>query len=946
MKLFAVPFLVSLALVACNPKPAADGTVTPGTATTATAPDDSPALALDSAVRTGTLPNGLTYFIRKHEKPEKRVMLWLAVNAGSVLEDDDQRGLAHFVEHMAFNGTARFEKNTMTDFFERSGMEFGADVNAYTSFDETVYQLQVPTDDLALMKTGWDVLEDWATSVKFSSEEFEKERGVVVEEWRLGRGAGQRIFDKQFPVVLAGSKYAARKPIGDKTILETAPVERIKAFYKDWYRPNNMAVIVVGDIDLDKTEAEITARFGKLDNPESPRERVAVAVPLLDETRVSVQSDKEMTLTQVSVSIKGPRVGFATENDYRASLVDSLFHGMLRARLGELSQEPTSPFAFAVSYTASMGRAVDVFSLLAGAKPGQAKAAMNALLVEAERIAQHGFVESELKRIKAEHLRDLERALAEADTTDVRSYTSGLVNHFLEGEVMLSAADDLALAKRYLEGVTIEDVNTLGKTWMGRKDRVLSAAGPTTEKMPSDKELLALAAGVASQDITPWEDDDTGATLMAATPKPGTIVNKETIKEIGVSVWTLSNGARVVIKPTDFKNDEVQFSAFSPGGHSLAAAEIFDTAQYADGIVSQSGVGEHDEVALGKLLTGKVVRLRPWIDELEEGMQGSASPRDLDALLQLTHLYFTAPRKDTSAFTAWKGQMNAFVKNRDLNPQAVFFDEFGKAASGNHPRRQPPTSKEIAAVDLDAAHTFYKDRFADAGDFTFMFVGNVDEAKLETLAATYLASLPTSGRKEKWRDVKVKPPKGIKKVRVNKGQDPKSFVMLSFHGKSKWSNDIEDDLDMLASALSIRLREILREDMGGVYGVFSNGGIERRPATRYQYVVGFGCSPDNVEKLSGAVFDLVKKVKKEGIDAKTVDKLKQQRKRALETEMKENRFWMQELSEHFRYGTDPRGILELGGRVERVSSERIRRAARAYVGSQYIDAVLMPAGSE
>jgi len=947
MKPLLRTMIAMLALAACTPKTNDEGTVTPGDtakppATPAKQADTSAPLALDPAVQTGVLPNGLRYYIRKHRKPENRVLLWLAVNAGSVLEEDDQRGLAHFVEHMAFNGTKRFEKNTMIDFFERSGMDFGADVNAYTSFDETVYMLQVPTDDAKLLTTGYDVLEDWAGAVSFDPAEVDKERGVVIEEWRLGRGANQRVFDKQWPVLLAGSKYAKRKPIGEKEILEKAPVERLRAFYDTWYRPDNMAVIVVGDIDPAAVKKEIETRFGDLKNPANAPKRPDVPVPLLDETRVDISTDKEMSMTQVTLAIKGPRSEFRTENDYRADLVEEMFHAMLRARLDEIRQRPEAPFAFSFSYTNTMGRAVDVFNIFAGAKPGQADGAIKTLLTEVERVRRHGFLAAELERVKAEHMRDLERGVAEAETVEGQGYAFGLVEHFLEGHTMIGRQANLDLAKKYLPGVTLEEVNELAEAWTNRKDRVISAAGASRDKMPTDKEILALADGISRMPVQPWEEEGAGGSLMAKAPEAGKVVKKESIAELGVSVWTLSNGARVIIKPTTFKNDEVLFEAFSPGGHSLAPAKIFASAEYADGIVGQSGVGEHDAVALRKLLTGKVASVRPFINELEEGMQGSASPQDLETLMQLVHLYFTAPRKDADAFAAWKGQMTTFFRNRDLSPQATFFDELTKVTTSNHPRRQPPNMESIEAVDHATAVDFYKQRFADADDFTFVFVGNVDEARLEQLAATYLASLPTDERKDKWKDVGVKYPKGVAKVRVEKGQDPKSFVMLAFHGDTKWTPESEDDLDMLGEALGIRLREILREDMSGVYGVFSTGQIERRPKPRYQFVVGFGCSPDNADKLTKAVFDLVEKVKKEGIDQETLDKLKEQRRRGLEVKKKENEFWADQLAEHYRYGTDPKKILELEKMIERVSSDNVQKAARKYLGKQYVDALLMP----
>ncbi|MBL8942654.1 MAG: insulinase family protein, partial [Myxococcales bacterium] len=928
--------LVLLALVACTPKPRDVRPEAPRDAAPIAAPtpcDDSTALALDPAVQTGVLANGLTYYIRRHGKPEHRAFLWLAVDAGSVLEDDDQRGLAHFVEHMAFNGTARFEKNTIIDFFERAGMDFGADVNAFTSFDETVYMLTVPTDDAKLLANGYDVIEDWAGAVSFVPAEVEKERGVVIEEWRLGRGASQRVFDRHWPVVLAGSKYAERLPIGEKAILESAPVARLRDFYRDWYRPDNMAVVVVGDIDPSAAKREIEARFGKLANPATPKVRPAVPVPLLEETRVHVQTDPEMALPQVTVSIKGPRTGYATEHDFRDALVEELLHGMLRARLDELQQRPGAPFTFTFTYTNQMGRAVDVFNLFAGARPEQAEAAVKALLVELERVRRHGFLDVELARAKAEHVRGLQQKLAEADTVDGGEYAFGLVTQFLEGRTMIGAAAELALAERMLPAITLAQVDARAKAWVSGKDRVISAAGASRDAMPSDAALLATADAVAKVAVEPWREADLGAALMATAPVPGTIVKREDLAEIGAKVWTLSNGARVLLKPTAFKNDEVLFEAFSPGGTSLAPAKRFGSAEFAASIVAQSGVGDNDAVALRKLLTGKVVSLEPFIDELEEGMHGSASPKDLETLLQLVHLYFTAPRQDPEAFAAWKGQMIGFFQNRDLDPQAAFFDAFGKAITSDHPRRRPPTAASLAAVDHASAIEFYRTRFADADDFTFVFVGNLDEAALERHATTYLASLPAlPRRRDKWRDVGVKAPEGVAEVRVKRGQDPKSFVMMAFHGPAKWSPEAKDDLAMLSEALGIRLREILREDMSGVYGVFTSAALDRRPKPEYQFLIGFGCSPENAEALTGAVLQTVATVKAEGVDPQLVAKLVEQRRRALEVQLEDNGFWMGQLADHLRHGTDPREVSKLGRMIERVSAKAVQGAARRYLG--------------
>ncbi len=907
--------------------------------------DETPKLGTDPALLTGTLANGMTYYIRHHEKPEKRVYLWLAVDAGSVLEDEDQRGLAHFVEHMAFNGTKRFEKNTLIDFLEKSGMDFGADLNAFTSFDETVYQLKVPTDDAALVTKGLDILEDWSGALSFDPEEVQKERGVVVEEWRLGRGAGQRIFDKQWPIFLKGSKYAERKPIGEREILEKAPVATLKRFYDDWYRPDLMAIVVVGDVDPKAMLKEIEKRWGARKGPAKAREREKVPVPLLDETRAAVITDPEASSTQVSVAIKGPYRKLSTEGDYRRQLVENLFQGMLRARLDEIRQKGDSPFVFAFSSTSSMGRAVDVFNLTAGVKGGRVEEALKTLVTEVERVKQHGFLATELERERARTQRSLERAVTEKDTVDGRSYAFDTVRRHLEKKAMPGREAELAMGTKFLPGITLEEVNSLAGEWTKRTDRVVIATGPARDKMPGDQDLLAVVKSVDGSKIAAYEDKGAGATLMATKPTPGTITKRETVDGVGVTVWTLSNGAKVVIKPTDFKKDEVLLEAFSPGGTSLLDNKKWKAARFAGEIMQRSGAGEHDAVTLRNMMAGKVVSVNAWIGELEEGMRGNASPKDLETMLQLVHLAITQPRKDADAFASWKTSTAEFVKNRDLNPQQVFFEKLQAFSWNNHLRRQPLTAEDLEAANHDASLDFYKDRFADVGDFTFVFVGNVDEKTLEPLVTTYLASLPSKGRKEKWKDVGAKMPGGVKKLKVEKGQDPKAFVMLNYHGATKWSADAEDDVEILADVMEIRLREVLREDMSGVYGAFSRGNIARRPKQLYQYTIGFGCGPENAEKLQKAVFDIASALKKDGISQDYLDKVKEKRRRELETQVKENRFWMGQLSEHYRYGTDPKQILELDKTLARITSDNVKKTAGKFLKDGVrIEGLLLPEG--
>ena len=822
-------------------------------------------------------------------------------------------------------------------------MDFGADLNAYTSFDETVYMLTVPTDDKKFVKLGLDILEDWSGALTFDPTEVDKERGVVIEEWRLGRGAGQRTFDKQWPIFLAGSKYAKRKPIGDKKILETAPPKTLRRFYKDWYRPNNMAVIVVGDIDPAKIEAQIKKRFGDLKNPKNPRPREIVDVPLKNKTRAAIVQDDEQSFAQVSLAIKGPYKPVVTEEQFRDDLVEDLFHGMLRARLSEIQRKPDSPFVFAFTFTNSMGKAVDIFRLWAGAKPGKADKVLEVLTTEVERVRRHGFLKSEFARQKKEFIRELERAVKEEDKAESRGYAFRLVRHFLGDEALPSKSKRLELVKKFLPGITLDEVNATAGIWTSRKDRVVMAAGASRDAMPTKKELLAIVDTVSKRKVAPYTETATAESLIAKAPTAGTVTNVEKHDAIGVTVWTLSNGAKVVVKPTDFKNDEVRMYAFSPGGTSLVPTKHYRTAASASGILAQSGLGEFDATQLEKMMAGKVVRVTPWINELEEGLRGTGSPEDLETMMQMIHLRFTAPRKDGEAFKAWKGRMEAFVKNRDLNPTAYFFEKLTAFRHKNHPRRKFLTVEALEQVDHARAFKFYKDRFADAGDFTFVFVGNVEKSQLKKLAKTYLASLPTTGRKENWKDVGIKRPSGVKVLKLEKGQDPKAFVYTTYHGKTKWTPQAEDDMEMLAEVLEIRLREVLREEMSGVYGAFSRGEIDRRPKHYYEYSIGFGCAPENVDKLKRAVAEQIAKIKQEGVSQDYIDKVKELRRRKLQTDKRKNRFWVRQLTKHFRHGTDPNKIIAIEKKaIERVSSKNVQNAARKFLKSNRVEGVLLP----
>ncbi|MGH7506280.1 MAG: insulinase family protein, partial [Longimicrobiales bacterium] len=632
-------------------------------------------LPVDPAVTVGELENGLRYYVRANGRPEKRAELMLVVNAGSVLEEEDQRGLAHFVEHMAFNGTANFPKQALVDYLESIGMRFGADLNAYTSFDETVYMLTVPTDTGTALERGIQILEDWAHAQVFDREEIEKERGVVIEEWRLGQGAAARMRDELFPVLFHGSRYAERLPIGDTAVLSSFAPESLERFYRDWYRPGLMAVIAVGDFDAGRVASLIEERFSDIPAATDPRERALYPVPDHDETLVSIASDPEATNSIVQVFYKRAHHEERTVGEYRQSLVERLYDGMLNARLAEIAQQPDPPFLGAGASGGAIIRTKDAYILGAGVPDGGIERGLEALLTEAERVARHGFTATELERRKADLLRGYEVAYAERDKSNSATYAQEYSRAYLEGEPIPGIAYEYEIAKRYVPGIELAEVNAHARETMSGS-RVIAVQAPEKADvaLPAEQALLAIFDAVKAKEIAPYEDVVAVAPLVANPPAPGSVTGETRHDAIGVVEWTLSNGARVFIKPTDFKNDEVLFRGFSPGGSSLAPDSLVIDAMLATLAVQQGGLGAMSLIELNKELAGKATQVTPYIGDMDEGIAGQASPRDLETMLQLAYLYFTSPREDTATFQSIRTRIKASIANRDANPQTAFND--------------------------------------------------------------------------------------------------------------------------------------------------------------------------------------------------------------------------------------------------------------------------------
>ena len=932
---------LALALAACAP---AAPPVAPAPRPSA---EDAAAVAAveltgDTSVIRGTLDNGLTYYVRRNAEPRARAELRLVVNAGSVLEDDDQRGLAHFLEHMAFNGTRRFEKHEIIHYLERVGMRFGPDINAYTSFDETVYMLHLPTDSAGVLETGLRILRDWATDVTLDPGEIDKERGVVIEEWRRWRGAGARVTDRQFPFLYAGSRYAERLPIGDPETLRTFAPATLRRFYERWYRPELMAVVAVGDFDPREMERQIREEFGTIPPRPGP-ERPETAMPFPDSTRYMVTVDPELPRAQVGIHWMVPAHPDTTPEEIRRSVVEGMFAGLLGDRLNEISLRPDAPFLDVGSFKGGSLRPLETFVLNAAVAEGGAERGLAALVAEVERAARHGFTEAELERERAELLRMWEQIHAERGSTTSAAFAGQYAEHFLRRGPLRTVEDEYALNRTILPTVTLDEVNAAARRYAALRDRVVLVSGPARADLapPSEARLAFVADSVARSEIAAWTETVSDAPLLAQAPPPGRVVREELVPEVGVVRWTLSNGARVVLKPTDFKEDEIIFAATSPGGLSLLPDSAYLFGRTATAAVQVGGVGTLPLSDLQKRLTGKAASVGANVGDLSEGMNGYAAPRDVETLFQLVHLYFTQPRRDTAAWQAYLQRGRETLRNRGVTPEAAFGDTLNAILSRGHPRARPFTAATFDSLDVDRSLAIYRQRFADAGDFTFYFVGRFSPDSLRPLVEAYLASLPSNGRHESFRDVGIRPPEGVVRRTVRRGVEPRARTVLVFTGPAEFSRQASAEANALAEALQLRLREKLREELGGTYSVGVSGGVARDPYPRYSFTIDFGSAPERADELVRVVMAELDTVRTVGVPPDVVEKVREAFRRARETEARENGFWLSRLMNYDRFGWDLRLIAESPGAG--LTPERLRDAARRYLDpSRYVQVSLLP----
>jgi len=922
------------------PAPAA-----PAAAASAKSAPLSQAVPIDPLVTIGRLPNGLRYIIRPNAQPAKRAELRLVVNAGSLLEDDDQQGLAHVVEHMAFNGTSHFPKTQLIDFLQSTGMKFGPSINAGTSFDETVYMLQIPTDKEGLLDKAFLILEDWAHNVTFDLVEIDKERGVIIEEWRTRRGAQARIQDRQFPVIFKGSRYAERLPIGKTDIIQAFKPETLKRFYKDWYRPDLMTVIAVGDFDKAAVESMIAAHFTRMTAPKPARVRTIYSVADNAGTLFTIETDKEMTGTTIGVINKLPLRDHTTIGAYRQDIAQNLCERMLNTRLSELAQKPEAPFVGAAANIGLFLRGKEAATLNAMVKETGIERGLDALLTEAQRVARHGFTPTEFDRQKRDTLRGLEQQAAEKDKTQSGALASEYIRHALQREPIPGIAYEYELYQRFLPEITLVEVNAIAASFLTESNRVVMVSSPQKDGLvvPDQAQLSAAIKAAAARDVAAYVDTADTKPLLAPLPAPGRVVKASTRQAIGLTEWELSNGVKVALKPTDFKEDEIVFRAFSPGGTSLASDKDYVPAMTASQAVGAGGVGQFGAIELRKLLSGKVATVNPAFSDASSSVFGSGSKKDLETMFQLIYLAFTQPRSDPTMFGVVTGQMKTIMANRKNTPDYAFGEALSQIMSQGHVRGRTMSPELVEEMNLETSMAFYKERMADASGFTFVFAGSFDLDTMKPLVERYLASLPATGRHETWKDTGMRVPKGVIEKTVEKGIEQKSRVALVFSGSFDYTQTNRVAIRAMASVLENRLRETLREDLSGTYGVNVSANYSRTPVGEYSLSINFTCSPGRVDELVKAMLKEIESLKAAGPSDKYTDDARTALLRDYETNSRNNAYVLGQIYARYENGEDPAGFFTLTAVYQQLDNAAVQRAAKAYLdGGNYVKVVLMP----
>ena len=906
-------------------------------------------LPIDSSVRVGKLDNGLTYYIRHNEYPKQRAEFHIAQAVGAILEEDHQNGLAHFLEHMAFNGTQHFPGKGIITYFESIGVNFGGNINAYTSLDETVYRLSdVPTYRQGIIDSALLVMHDWACGLLLLPEEIDAERGVIREEWRTGANANRRMWKASNPLKYPGSQYAKRDVIGDTAVINNFKYDALRDYYTKWYGPDNQAIIVVGDINVDEVENAIKKLWADVPARSNRGERPLYSVDDNVEPIVAIVQDKEAQQTRVQVDFKKPKLPKAmrqTNEAYLISILQRLVCDMLDYRFQDLALEPDASLVAGGAFYSELVKEKDAFSAVYLAKAGKETQALYDLLIQLEKMRRYGFNASELERVKTEMLTQYEELYNERNTVRNISYAQEYIRHYLDDEVIPGIEWEYKTLQQLLPMIDINTINNIAKQFITDQNVIVSIMAPDNDvvQLPTQEQVLEMLQQVKSAEIEAPVEEEISANLVKKEPKIGKIKSINQNKSLGTTEWILSNGIKVIFKPTEFKQDEIRMSAFSKGGTSLVATEDLASAALATDIIEFSGLADFSMTQLQKVLVGKNVSIGPSISAYREEMNGSSTVKDLETLLQLNYLYFTAPRKDEKAFQSLKEILATQLANRSKNPKAIFGDSVAMIQNNYSPRTLIFDTKALGMVSLEKALEIYKQRFANPADFTFTFVGNIDpnDEQTKTIICKWIGGLKTKSKRETIKDHGVRAPQGEFKSYFQRSMQTKTATnriqYTSYDMPYTLANDL--NMEMLGRILSTRYLESIREREGGSYGVGCSGVMDIQPVPRARLLMQFDTDPLKQAKLMSIIHEEVKTIAKDGPLASDLQKEKESMLKDYMENLEKNSYWETVLYMYYMYGIDY--IADYKKEVEALSAQSVQETLQQLLKSGNMFEVVM-----
>lgn len=910
---------------------------------------EMPKVPIDPKVRYGKLENGLTYYIRHNEKPKDRAEFFIAQNVGAILEEDDQNGLAHFLEHMAFNGTTNFPDKLIIEYFESIGVKFGSNINAYTSLDETVYNLSdVPTIRQSVVDSALLVLHDWSGCISLLGEEIDAERGVILEEWRTGAGAERRMWKESNYLKYPGSQYAKRDVIGDTAVINNFDHETIRAFYRKWYRPDLQAILIVGDVDVDYVENKIKEMFADISAKENAGERPIYPIHDNVDPLISVVKDPEARVTRIELEYKHDVMPAEMKESvvgYMMDLVNDITYTIMGYRFDEITQKADAPFVLGMAYYGSLVKSKDAFQMIAIPKEGQETEGLRALMVEAEKLKRFGFTNAEVERAKTDILKSLETAYKERDNQENKRLVREYVRHYLDGENIPGPEWEYSTTQALMPQITAEMINQVVSQYITEENMIISFMAPDKPSViiPSEETILELLADVKASDIEFVEEEEIQRDLITKEPKKGKIKSITYDKDFGTTTWLLKNGVTVIFKPTDFKSDEILMSAFSPGGISkVKKTEDLITANLATSIVGNNGVGNFSQIDLNKALTGKVASVSPSISNYEEGFRGQSSVEDFETMLQLVYLYFTSPRKDDDAYEALLNMFKTSLANSANDPRKTFQDSVSVMLSNRHPRTVVLNLEALDQLNQDKALKIFKDRFAIPGDFTFVFTGNVntDSEEVQNAVLTYLGGLKSKRKKEKITDHKMYFPRGLVENHFSRSmQITKASNFILYSGHMSYNLDNVVTMTALGNVLSMRYLESIREKEGGSYGVGVRGSLNKEPINQAAILMQFDTDPDKQEHLMSIIHKEVDEIVENGPRADDLQKVKENMLKKISEDLKDNNWWSRIIKSYQTEGLNY--VNDYQTAVESLSAEKLQTTLQKLVSQGNVLEVVM-----